>query len=273
MSRTAAEADAGRRHPRWPACGLCPRFAIDIGSARTRAWTPGRGVVLDVPTVTFPGTGGIHPVQRGAIVDTAGVARMLDRLLGRRTAGPGRPLIVLSTPVLGGPGFRGAALEALEVLRPRTVLTVPAARAIALGAAADMSRPLVVVDLGAQVTEVALLADGAVADAYRTALGTTDLDDAMPVADVAGAVVAMVADMLRADRTPQSLLALRRGVVLAGGGALRPEIAYALTDRLRVPVRPATAPHTAALRGAGQILAAVHRHPASAVRPGRACDG
>lgn len=203
-------------------------------------------------------------------MDTAGVARMLERLLGRRTAVPGRPLLVLSTPVLGGPGFRGAALRALEVLRPRTVVTVPAARAIALGAGADMTRPLVVVDLGAQVTEVALLAEGAVADAYRTALGTTDIDDAVPAADVAGAVVAMVAGMLRADRTPQSRAALRRGVLLAGGGALRPEIACALAEGLRVPVRPAPAPHTAALRGAGQVLAAVHRHPAAAVRAVRA---
>lgn len=272
MSRTAAGADAGRRHPRWPACGLCPRFAIGLGSSRTRVWTPGRGVVLDVPTVTFPGAGGIHPVQRGAIVDTAGVGRMLDRLLGRRVSGLGRPLIVLGTPVLGGPGFRGAALEALEVLRPRTVLTVPTARAIALGAGADMSRPLVVVDVGAQVTEVALLADGAVADAYRTALGTADVDDAMPADDLAAAVAAMVADMRGADRTPQTRSALRRGVLLAGGGALRRDIACALTSGLRVPVRPVPAPHTAALRGAGQVLAAVHRHPASAVRAGRPGD-
>ncbi|MGW7357096.1 hypothetical protein ACWGI0_10730 [Streptomyces sp. NPDC054802] len=252
MTGLRAWTGAGRRQS-WPAGRSCPRFAIDLGSSRTRAWSPGRGVVLDVPTVTFPG--GSHPVRRGAVVDPEGAARMLERLFRRRVPAFCRPLIVVTTPVLGG-----AALTALAVLHPRTVLTVPAAKAIALGAGADLTRPLLVADIGAHVTELTLLCDGEVTDAYRTELGTADLDDGTSCRVLTRAVVAMVTDMLRLDETQQTLDALQRGVVLAGGGALRAEVVYDLTGQLRSPVQPVPAPHTAALRGASHVLESAHRH-------------
>ncbi|MFF3290438.1 rod shape-determining protein [Streptomyces sp. NPDC003023] len=261
----------GRRRTPWPLCRTCPRFAIDLGSSRTRAWSPRHGVILDVPTVTFPGAGAMYPVRRGSIVDPEGTARMLDRLLRRRVPSFSRPLIVITTPVLGGPGFRSAALTALEVLHPRTVLTVPSAKAIALGAGADLTRPLLVADIGAHVTEVALLCDGEVTDAYRTALGTGDLGEGTTHRELTRAVVAMVTDMLRLDETEQTLDALGRGVVLAGGGALRPELTYDLTGQLRVPVQPVPAPHTAALRGASLVLESAHHHPATG-SPDRPAD-
>lgn len=39
----------------WPMCRLCPGIALDLGSSRTRAWVPGPGIILDVPTVTVEG--------------------------------------------------------------------------------------------------------------------------------------------------------------------------------------------------------------------------
>ncbi|MFJ8009134.1 rod shape-determining protein [Streptomyces fagopyri] len=231
-----------------------------MGSARTRAWIAGRGLVLDVPTVTFPGAGVVHPIRRGTIVDTAGAARMLDRLLGHRLPGGARPLIVVTAPVLDGVAYRTAARTAVEVLRPRGVITVPGARAIALGAGADLSRPLLVMDVGAHLTEVVLLADGGVVDAHRTALGTGDLDT-VPASHISEAVATMVTTMLRHDRTSLTLDALDRGALLAGGGALRPEITYRLTRGLRTPLRTVAAPHTAAVRGAAAVLQAAHAHP------------
>ncbi|GGY94811.1 hypothetical protein GCM10010365_11980 [Streptomyces poonensis] len=83
---TSATSTTGRRyrhwhrhrHRPWPLCRQCCGLALDMGSARTRAWIAGRGMILDVPTVTFPGA--LHPIQRGAIVDIPGTARLLDRL-------------------------------------------------------------------------------------------------------------------------------------------------------------------------------------------------
>ncbi|MFD6322583.1 rod shape-determining protein [Streptomyces sp. NPDC001812] len=252
---------AVRRSP-WPRCRRCSGIALDLGSSRTRAWIAGRGMVLDVPTVTFPGSGAIHPIQRGAIVDTSGTARMLDRLLGHRLPRFGRPLVVVTTPVLDGPAFREAAHTAVEILRPRAVHTVPGARAVALAAGADHSRPLLVVDLGAHLTEVVLLAEGAVTDARRTALGVGDLGAyGTPPGDLTDAVVDMVTAMLRQDRGATTRTALRRGILLSGGGALRPEITHGLPGRLGCPVQPVPSPHTAAVRGAAGLLAAAHHHP------------
>ncbi|NMO38229.1 hypothetical protein HG826_32545 [Streptomyces sp. GMY01] len=256
------------RHRPWPLCRHCCGVALDMGSARTRAWIAGRGLILDVPTVTFPGTGAVYPIQRGAIIDTAGTARMLERLLGHRLPRFTRPLVVVTAPVLDGVAYRARARTAVEVLRPRSVLTVPGARAVALGAGADLSRPLLVVDIGAHLTEVVLLADGAVVDARRTALGTSDLDTAS-AADISEAVAAMVTAMLRQDRTSLTLDALHRGALLAGGGALRPEITYRLTGRLHAPLRAVPAPHTAAVRGAATLLHSAHTHPSTEPRTPR----
>ncbi|GGV27420.1 hypothetical protein GCM10010277_08950 [Streptomyces longisporoflavus] len=278
MTTPSGPGRVAARHRAWPWCRQCFGIALDLGSARTRVWTSGRRMILDVPTITFPGAGAgagagegagaAYPVQRGTIVDTPGTARMLDRLLGHRLPRFGRPLLILTTPVLGGIAYRAAARTAVEVLGPRSVLTVPTARAVAMAADADLSRPLLVVDIGAHLTEVTLLADGAVLDARHTALGTSDLDRrTLPEQiteapeQITEAIVTMTTAMLEQDRTSQTLDALRRGPLLAGGGALRPEIIYPLTGRLHAPVRPVPAPHTAAVRGAAKLLQTAHTHP------------
>ncbi|WP_447034856.1 rod shape-determining protein [Streptomyces sp. DSM 118878] len=251
------------RHRPWPLCRQCCGLALDMGSARTRAWIGGRKAILDVPTITFPGAGAAYPIQRGAIVDVPGTARMLDRLLRHRLPRLTRPLVVVTTPVLDGPLFRERARAAVQVLRPRAVITVPAARAIALAAEADLDRPLLVVDIGAHLTEVVLLVDGTVFDARRTALGTTDLAGAHASAEIGEAVTTMITSMLRQDRTAVTADALSRGALLAGGGALRPDLARRLITGLQAPLRAVAAPHTAAIRGAAKILRAAHGHPSA----------
>ncbi|MFE9022520.1 rod shape-determining protein [Streptomyces sp. NPDC007808] len=304
------------RHRTWPVCRRCCGVALDMGSGRTRAWIAGKGVTVDVPTVTFPdsdgaptlplsgadgaptlplpgsdgaptpplpgagggpalthldaggipspphpGTGAVYPVRRGVIVDTPGCARMLNRLLGPRLPRITRPVVVVAVPVLGGAAYRTQARAAVEVLRPRSVLTVPGARCVALAAEADLSGPLLVVDIGAQLTEVVLLCDGAVTDARRAALGTGDLDESTPPERIADVVVSMLTAMLRQDRTSLTSDALRRGALLAGGGALRPELTHRLVGRLHAPLYVVPRPHTAAVRGAATLLRAARAHP------------
>ncbi|WP_051716881.1 rod shape-determining protein [Streptomyces megasporus] len=252
----------------WPVRRPSPGLAVDLGSARTRMWLPGRGLIADAPTVVSPGPDGTHPVQRGSVVDVEGAARLLDRLLTDPPHHPGhRPVVVLATPVLCDDEHRAAALTALEVLRPRTVLTIDSVRAVALGASADLSEPLLVVDIGAHLTEVALLVDGAVVTAHRTPLGTTDLDEITTAAALADSVVETVIDILRDDPTAWTLDALERGVLLSGGGARRPEVVHHLARRLRAPVQPAPAPHTAAVRGAAAELVAARDRPTPVSSP------
>ncbi|WP_369275524.1 hypothetical protein AB5J55_41090 [Streptomyces sp. R11] len=272
MTTSARPRAATAPNRTWPLYRQCSGIALDLGSARTRAWVSARRTILDVPTVTLPGDGTSHPILRGTIVDAPATARMLDRLLGHLLPRFGSRLIVLTTPVLGGVTFRKEARTALEPLRPHTVLTVPSARAVATAAGADLTRPLLVVDIGAGITEVVLLADGAVTDARHAVLGTSDLDGLTPPTQITDAVTAMVTTMLEEDHTAQTLDALQRGVLLAGGGALRPDITYPLTARLHAPIKPVAAPHTAAVRGAARLLEAAHTHPsttATAELPGQ----
>ncbi|MFC9284382.1 hypothetical protein [Streptomyces collinus] len=251
------------RHRPWPLCRHCCGIALDMGSARTRAWIAGRGVIVDVPTRTVPGGGAVHPVQRGTVIDTPGCARLLQRLLADQLPRPARPMIIVTAPVLDGLAYRTRARAALEPLRPRSVLTVPSARGIALAAGADLTRPVLVVDIGAHLTEVVLLGDGDVTDARRAALGTGDLDGTTTPGQIADAVAGMLTAMLRQDRTPLTTDALCREILVAGGGALRPDIVYQLTARLHVPLRVVPAPHTAAVRGAARLLQAAHTHPST----------
>ncbi|WP_053762113.1 rod shape-determining protein [Streptomyces sp. AS58] len=267
MTKTPRSPSTNPQHRPWPLYRKCSGIALDLGSSRTRAWIAGRRGVLDMPTVTFAGDGDIHPIQRGAIVDTPGTARMIGRLLGHRLPRFGSRVIVLTAPALGGSAFRTEARTAVEVLRPHTVLTVPTPRAVAVAADADLTRPLLVVDLGAHLTEVTLLVDGAVTDARQAVLGTSDLDSLTPSTRITDVVVAMVAAMLEEDPTTEAFDALRAGTLLAGGGALRPDMTYRLADQLRAPIRPVPAPHTAAIRGAAKLLESASTHPSALGTP------
>ncbi|QJS08296.1 hypothetical protein HKX69_01080 [Streptomyces argyrophyllae] len=266
MTGTDHDRATAARHLPWPLCRRCCGVALDMGSVRTRAWIAGKGVVVDVPSVTFPGSGAVHPIQRGTIIDTAECARMLHRLLAHRLPRGARPMVVVTAPVLDGVAYRAQARSAVDVLRPLSVLTVPGARAVAVAAGADTSRPLLVADIGAHLTEVVLLADGDITDARRTALGTGDLEDTTTPGEIAGAVASMLTAMLRQDRTSLAADAAHRGVLLAGGGALRPEITRRLTERCHLPLHVVPAPHTAAVRGAAKLLQAAHTHPSACGR-------
>lgn len=257
---------APRRRAGWSASRRSTGIAIDLGSARTRAWMPEHGLILDVPTLTSPATDRVGgPIQRGVVVDLPGATQVLDELLGRK-AGLGQySIAILTTPVLCTDQQRSAALAALEILDARTVLTIDSVKAAALGAGAGLGQPLLVVDIGAHLTEIGLLVDGALTHAEQFDLGTSDLGATTTVAELVQSIVTAVTDLLRLECGGQVVDALDRGPLLTGGGALRPEITYRLAKRLLAPVRPAPAPQFAAVRGAGLALAAAHRHPTVAV--------
>ena len=144
-----------RRRGTWSASQRSSGVAIDLGSARTRAWMPDHGLIIDAPTIISPGAdGGSRPVQRGVVVDKAGAGRVLERLLGGRAGLGHYSTVVLTTPVRSPGQHQSVTRAALEVLDPRVVLTIDGVKAAALGAGADLARPLLVLDIGAGLTEV-----------------------------------------------------------------------------------------------------------------------
>ncbi|MEV0801569.1 rod shape-determining protein [Kribbella sp. NPDC050281] len=251
-----------RRRGTWSASQRSSGVAIDLGSARTRAWMPDHGLIFDDPTIASSGAAGdSRPVHRGVVVDPTGAARVLERLVGRRAGLGHYSLVVLTTPVLCADQHVSVARAALEVLDARVVLTIDSVKAAALGAGAGMARPLLVLDIGAGLTEVALLVDGVVMCAQRLDVGTSDLGATTTVAELVESIVTVVTDLLRLDCAAMVVDALDRGPLLTGGGALRPEITYRLAKQLGAPVRPAPAPQSAAVRGAGLALGAADHHP------------
>ncbi|TDO66441.1 rod shape-determining protein MreB [Kribbella sp. VKM Ac-2571] len=230
-------------------------LAIDLGSARTRAWTPGHGLLVDVPTMSA-GTGK-RPVRRGKIVDRSGAAALVGELLKSQVVAERRRTVVATIPLTSDEVHRGHLLAVLDALGPETILTIDSVKAAALGADVDMTEPLLVVDLGAQLTEVALLAGGNLCGARCLELGVRDpISSTQLVQDIVESMV-----QLMGDCGPQMVDALDRGVLLTGGGALRPQITYQLSTQLGATVQPAPAPHAAAVRGAALALQATHRHP------------
>ncbi|MET4671688.1 rod shape-determining protein MreB [Streptomyces sp. PvR018] len=249
-------------------------LALDLGSSRTRAWVPGHGLVTDpLLSSDSPLDGDAErPVRRGRIVDPEACGRLLGRIADA-ALGPDRTdsVIVLSHPVLAGAGHRNAARELLAGLGPTRVLVLSSARAAAAHAGPRDAGPLLVVDMGAELTEVTLLVGGRIADARQAETGLSDLDPETLPATLVRTVVDMVMSMWRQDRHGAIRGALRKGPVLAGGGALRPDVTDRIARCLGTPVRPADDPSTTVVRGAGQILSSVLRHgvtPAASL-PGR----
>lgn len=254
-------------------------LALDLGSSRTRAWVPGHGLVTDpLLSSDSPLDGRAldgdaeRPVRRGRIVDPEACGRLLGRIADA-ALGPDRTdsVIVLSHPVLAGAGHRNAARELLAGLGPTRVLVLSSARAAAAHAGPRDAGPLLVVDMGAELTEVTLLVGGRIADARQAETGLSDLDPETLPATLVRTVLDMVMSMWRQDRHGAIRGALRKGPVLAGGGALRPDVTDRIARCLGTPVRLADDPSTTVVRGAGQILSSVLRHgvtPAASL-PGR----
>ncbi|QES10244.1 rod shape-determining protein MreC [Streptomyces venezuelae] len=247
------------RHTGRPLRGI----ALDIGSSRTRAWAPGAGVFADVPSV---------PVRRGRVTDTDSQLRLLRRLAASAPGDddPGQGTVVMLThPVLAAPEERAATRRVVDALGPVRVISVDSARAAAAYAAPPGGGPLLVVDLGAQLTEVTLVVDGLVEDARLAEVGLDDLPESGSAPDtVAGTAADMVSDLWRHDRTGAVRGALRRGVLVTGGGALRLDVTSRLAHVLRARLRLANDPSTSVVRGAGLMLASALRHPAGSVGRG-----
>ncbi|WP_406457001.1 rod shape-determining protein [Streptomyces sp. NBC_00876] len=241
--------------------GATRGLALDLGSSRTRAWIPGQGVVADTGTETGGADGHGRPVRRGRIVDTESCGRMLARIADTALgADRSDTVIVLSHPVLAGAEHRTAARDILRALGPSSVIVLDSARAAAACAGPQDGGPLIVVDIGAELTEVTLLVDGMVRDARLAETGLSDLAPGEPPTAVVRTVLDMIMAMWQQDRHGALLGALRRGPLLAGGGALRPDVTNRIAVRLGVPVRLSDDPATTVVRGAGLLLSSVLRH-------------
>ncbi|SEE11879.1 rod shape-determining protein MreC [Streptomyces sp. TLI_105] len=206
------------------------------------------------------------------MIDPDSQLRLLRRLAASAPGGDGHDTVVMLTrPVLAGPRERAAAKRMVDGLDPVRVIAVDSARAAAAYAAPPDGGPLLVVDLGAQLTEVTLVVDGLVEDARQAEVGPDDLPEPGSGPDaIATTTTDMVSGLWRHDRTGAVRGALRRGVLVTGGGALRLDVTGRLAHLLRARLRLAEDPSTRVVRGAGLMPASA---PATRPAPSRAADG
>jgi len=246
------EAPAAATHRPRPLRGL----AIDLGSSGARAWVPGQGLVTGGPSGWEDGVG--RPVRRGRIVDPESCAGLLGRLADTALGAHRQDgVIVLSHPVLAGREHRVLAGELLAGLGVSGAVVLNSAGAVAACAGGLDGGPLLVVDMGAELTEVALLVDGSVVDARQTEAGLSDLEPSSPPAGLVRDVLDMITSMWREDQHGAVRGALRRGPVLTGGGALRRDVTDRIAGCLGGPVRVDPDPSTAVVRGAALVLGTV----------------
>jgi rod shape-determining protein MreB len=247
--------------------------AVDLGSGSAGIWAAHRGTLTgpsgDAGTRTAP------LVRRGSVVDGPGCVALLTRMIGQYPDPiPAGPVVVGTVPVLATAAQKAALRKVLDtVFAPSRLLLIDSVRATAIGSGAAAG-VLVIADIGAEVTEVGVLDNGRLVASRRSDLGTRDIAlgaEARLLVDI----VAGHVEELRADpAVPDLTAAARRGILLAGEGALDPDLTSCLSARLHLRVHRAVVPRTVGLYGAGLAATSVTRHPAAGApaRPDRKND-
>jgi rod shape-determining protein MreB len=187
-----------------PRLSLGRDLAIDLGTANTRIFTRGLGVVLDEPSVVALREGDVvavgeqakqmvgrapseievvQPVQHAVIRHYDAAERMLRYFVqtahGRSLIS--RPRLVINTPShLTGVEQR-AVRDAAYAAGARQVFLIPTALAAAIGADVPIheTRGHFVLSIGAGSTEVAVIALGGVVSGEGLRLGGDDFDQAI----------------------------------------------------------------------------------------------
>jgi rod shape-determining protein MreB len=228
-------------------------LAVDLGSGTAGLWAAHRGTSGQAST--SDGT----LVSRGRVVDVDRCAGLLSELAGRYPEPvPGGGVVVVCRPVLSSESDQEETRKVIDAaFAPRRTIFIDTIRAAAIGAGAGAGN-LLIADIGAQLTEVALLEDGRIAAARRTDIGTGDLRRGATIELIID-VVARHLDEIRAEAG--FVTASARGLLLVGDGATHPELPGALASEVRLPVHRAAAPRTAALKGASKAAMSALRHP------------
>lgn len=174
-----------------------PDLAIDLGTANTRMYAMGVGLVADEPSVVRlrPGSGSVEavgkravrltanghddgsavsPLRAGVIEDIDAAASLLTPLFRRaRRLGLVRPRVLACAPTDACDDDRAAIVEAASRAGAGSVRIVPEPLAAAIGAGLDVSSPYaqMLVDMGDGVTDIAVICSGTViaSAAIRTA--------------------------------------------------------------------------------------------------------
>jgi rod shape-determining protein MreB len=175
-----------------------PDLAIDMGTANTRLYAPGRGIIADEPTLIKiqPETGAVEavgtraarlakldqfsnsvsPLHAGVVADIDAASSLLETFLKRaQRFGIFKPRTLACAPTDACDEERAAMVEATRRAGASAVVVVPEPLAAAIGAGLDVASPYaqMLVDIGEGVTDIAVIRSGTLitTSAVRTACG------------------------------------------------------------------------------------------------------
>lgn len=249
-------------HPAGTARTVPPTaVSVDLGSSAIGVWARHQG------TISAPCGDGLAPagslIRRGRVIDVAGCVTLLSQLVRRFSEPiPAGSVVAACRPVLAGEQEQAAIRRVVEtVFAPTRLVLIDTVRAAAIGSGAAAGN-LLITDVGAQLSEIALLRHGRVVAARRAGIGTRDLSRGATVDVISDIITRHIDDLRGTTATGDLTPALTRGLLLVGDGAAHPDLSAALSAALRIPVHRAASPRTAALNGAGLAAVSLLRHPA-----------
>jgi rod shape-determining protein MreB and related proteins len=160
-----------------------PDVAIDLGTANTRVYARGRGLLADEPSIVAISdrTGSVEavgaravclegefrhvsPLQAGVISDVEAASLLLTPLLSRarNRFGVLKPRVLVCAPTDAKDDEREALIEATRRAGAAAVTVAPEPLAAAIGAGLDVASPYaqMLVDIGDGVTDIAVVRSG-----------------------------------------------------------------------------------------------------------------
>lgn len=185
---------------------LVAEIGIDLGTANILVYRPGRGVILNEPTVvavstknrkvlavgnearemlgrTPEGIEAIRPLRDGVIADYTTTLRMLRYILDK-TCGVKRyfrPRVVVCVPSGVTSVERRAVLQAAREAGAGEALIIEEPLAAAIGAGLPVNSPVgsLVVDIGGGTSDIAVISLGGIVASVSQRVGGTQFDDAI----------------------------------------------------------------------------------------------
>ncbi|WP_231405352.1 rod shape-determining protein [Actinomadura viridis] len=256
-----------------------PRAALDLGSSRLRASVPAHEVLIDRPSsiavsptpagrrprghdaARWTEQGRRYPIRHGIVTDVQGCTQLTRcALLDAAVVAPPGELL-LAVPAAATAADRMRAVTAVRAAGGCPVSTVEAVLAAAIGAgrAVTDARPYLVMDIGAGVVEMAVVARWRLVRArsirYLPTVSAGHPDPRLPQyvqEQLAVELRRMLTDLPPRVRVP----ARARGLLLTGGCAVLPSLPGRLAAQLAMGVHVAPDPARATIRGLARLCLA-----------------
>jgi rod shape-determining protein MreB len=185
---------------------LIEELAIDLGAANTRIYMPGRGLVVNEPSViAFSATDGriaavgreakrlarrqpreiriSRPIRDGVIADCEAASQMLSQFIdiARRRHALVGPSLLICAPTDATPLEQRAYEDTAMMAGAGKVTLIEGPYAAALGANLDprAARACMIVDIGAATTDIAVISGGGILYAATRRIGGGEIDRAI----------------------------------------------------------------------------------------------